>query len=330
MRRLHVLTLGALALGLALACGSDDADAPKPSANAIVPAATSADDADARTGGSPPVIQRVALTPPTPVPGTDIRAIVEATDADGDLIRYDFRWTHNGNEVQSGTKSILHVVDLAKGDRIEVQVTASDGRYSSETVSARASTGNRAPILSAVMLEPFGDVRAGQSVTASPIANDPDNDTLSYAYSWTVNDKQKGRDREFDTTGLKRGDKLQVSVTANDGLADSRVKQSPVLMLGNSPPLITQLPSSGAENGTFKYTFVARDPDGDRNLRFFVEKGPNGMRMDPIMGVLTWTPMASQAGVHPIEVGVRDGSGEGSTFTFELTVSAKAPPASPY
>ena len=60
-------------------------------------------------------------------------------------------------------------------------------------------------------------------------------------------------------------------------------------------------------------------------LRFFMERGPQGMRMDPIAGVLTWTPSASQAGVHPVEVGVRDGAGEGSTFTFELTVRATQP-----
>ncbi len=71
---------------------------------------------------------------------------------------------------------------------------------------------------------------------------------------------------------------------------------------------------------------MSRDPDGDPNLRFFIEKGPAGARMDAIRGVLTWTPTAAQAGVHPIEVGVKDGAGEGSTFLFELTVRA-APPS---
>jgi hypothetical protein len=157
---------------------------------------------------------------------------------------------------------------------------------------------------------------------------------LRFTYHWTVNSHDKGRDRTFDTAGLKRGDKLQVRVVAHDGKDQSREILSPVLMLGNSPPLITQLPSTGAEDGTFKYTFVARDPDGDRNLRFLLDKGPAGMRMDAITGVLTWTPRASQAGVHPVEVGVKDSKGEGSTFTFELTVgvqqAAPAPAARGY
>ncbi len=50
---------------------------------------------------------------------------------------------------------------------------------------------------------------------------------------------------------------------------------------------------------------MSRDPDGDRNLRFF-EKGLAGARMDDITGVLSWTPTAAQAGVHLVEVGVKD------------------------
>ena len=59
----------------------------------------------------------------------------------------------------------------------------------------------------------------------------------------------------------------------------------------------------------------------------YSERGPTGMRMDAITGVLTWTPSAQQAGVHPIEVGVKDSKEEGSTFTFELTVRSETPAA---
>jgi hypothetical protein len=327
MRRLAALTIGGALLGplCSLACGSDDAEAPKPSANAMVPDSGSDADASAAEGGGVPVIERVALSPAVPVPGSEITAVVDASDPDGDLLRYEFRWLYNGKEVQKGPQGALYVVDLAKGDRIEVEVTATDGRHTSKAVGARAAAGNRPPVLSAVTLEPFGDVRAGQTVTASPLAKDPDNDRLSFRYEWTVNGESRGRERDFDTTGLRRGDKVQVLVVASDGSSESREERSPVLMLGNSPPVIAQLPSSGGEDGTFRYTFAAKDPDGDRNLRFFVEKGPAGMRMDPITGVLTWTPTADQAGVHPVEVGVRDGAGEGSTFTFALTVRATPP-----
>ncbi|HIC68499.1 MAG TPA: hypothetical protein EYO90_03095 [Candidatus Latescibacteria bacterium] len=325
MRRLTILTTaGAFALA-ALACSGNEADSPAPSGNAMVPSAAGAGGTPGEAGDATPVIERVALTPARLIAGADIKAIVEATDPDGDMLRFDYVWSYNGRPVQQGSKSIFHPVALKKGDRVEVRVTATDGRHISAPMSARAQARNRPPILSAVTLEPFGDIRSGEVITAAPIASDPDNDRLRFTYRWTVNGQRKGRERTFDTSGLKRGDHVQAAVIANDGTSDSREKLSPVLMLGNSPPTITQLPASQSDNGTFEYRFAARDPDGDRNLRFFIEKGPAGARMDSITGVLTWTPTVAQVGIHPIEVGVEDSAREGTTFLFELTVRASHP-----
>ena len=322
--------LGATLIGLlTLACGSGDPSTPAPTGRSIL-ANTETETVPA--GSNAPVITDVLLSPKVPVPGSEIRAVVEASDPDGDDLRYHYVWSHNGREVSNGDKAALFVVDLKKGDRIEVAVTASDGRHETRPFIARAKTGNRPPVLSAVSMEPFGDIRAGEVIAATPHASDPDHDSLRFSYQWLVNGRKAGQDRSFDSSGLKRGDKLQVQVVASDGIDESREVLSPVLMLGNSPPLITQLPAARFDDGTFRYTFAAKDPDGDRNLRFFLDKGPSGMRMDAIAGVLTWTPTASQAGVHPIEVGVKDGQGEGTTFTFELTVNAtpQAPAARGY
>jgi hypothetical protein len=301
----------------------------------MLPGPGALSDTPAEAGDARPQIERVALTPPQLTPGVDIEALVEARDPDGDRLRFRYVWSYNGKPVQSGSKSIFHPVDLKKGDRVEVRVTATDGRHVSIPMSASASTGNQSPVLSAVTLEPFGDIRSGQTLSATPFASDPDNDRLHFRYHWTVNGQQKGHERSFDTTGLKRGDHVQATVVAYDGMSNSREKRSPILRLGNSPPVITQLPSHQSEDGTFTYRFAARDPDGDRNLRFYLEKGPVGARMDSITGVLTWTPTANQAGVHAVEVGVADAAQEGSTVVFELTVrttqeSAASPAARAY
>lgn len=326
MQRSIISTFAGATLLLALGCGSDE-PGPTATGQSIIATPTHTAKTTVGSGLGEPTIQRVVLTPPVLRPGTEVRAIVDASDPDGDPLRLHFVWTYNGREIQSGHKSALYVVDLKKGDRVEVRVTASDGQRESAPMSARAQAGNRPPVLSAVSLEPFGDIRAGEIITATPHASDPDNDPIRFRYQWTVNGDEKGRERTIDTKGMKRGDKLQVRVVANDGAARSREVLSPVLMLGNSPPMITQLPVTRSEDGTFRYTFAAKDPDGDRNLRFFLERGPTGMRMDAITGVLTWTPSAQQAGVHPIEVGVKDSKEEGSTFTFELTVRSETPAA---
>ena len=97
------------------------------------------------------------------------------------------------------------------------------------------------------------------------------------------------------------------------------------------------VPSSAqTDEGLFRYAFEAEDPDGDRNLRFRLGKAPEGMRIDPILGVSTWRPKPSQAGVHPVEVIVQDAHGDGSALHFEVTVTAtpgdsdeEPPPAAP-
>ncbi len=320
--------IAAVALAVA-GCGSDETAQPTPSAQSILPPQASTSGAAAGPGVGTPVIERVALSPAVLVPGTEIRAVVNASDPDGDALRYDYTWKRNGREISSGGKPVLFLADLSKGDRVEVIVTVSDGKHESRPMSAKASVGNRAPVLSAVTLDPFGDVRAGKVIEATPMASDPDHDSLSFEYRWNVNGKQRGNERSFDTKGLRRGDQVQVEVVASDRSLRSRAVRSPILMLGNSPPVITQLPVTQSEDGVFRYTFAARDPDGDRNLRFFLDHGPPGMKMDPMRGVLTWSPTAGQGGVHQVEVGVKDGAGEGSTFVFDLTVNVAQPAAAP-
>ena len=70
----------------------------------------------------------------------------------------------------------------------------------------------------------------------------------------------------------------------------------------------------------------ARDPEGDRSLRYQLRKGPEGMTINPVLGELRWLPRAEQAGVHPVEIAVLDSRGATAVQVFELTVGAGAPP----
>lgn len=311
---------GALAV-LALACGGKEKAAPKPSGHAIV--TPSKAETKSNSADSAPIISSVELSPATPVMGSHLTAIVRASDPDGDPIRLHYVWQRNGTEVSAGDQRSILIPGMQKGDEIQVEVTASDGQLESAPAEASATVGDRAPVLSAVGLQPYGDVRPGQKITAVPQALDPDNDPLTYQYTWTVNGETRGHDRIFDTQGLRRGDKVQVRVVASDGSLQSSSVASQVQRMGNSPPVIKQLPTAQVTGGTFRYAFQAEDPDGDNNLRFFLASAPKGMSIDPITGVLTWHPDASQTGVHPVEVGVKDSYGDGTTFKFNLTVTAK-------
>jgi hypothetical protein len=276
-----------------------------------------------RDQNSAPVVESIALHPRDPLPGVPLEAHAEVRDPDGDPFRLRFQWKVNGEPVTGASQPRLALNDARKGDRIEVTVVATDGRLESEPRSERTRVGNRPPLLQGVILDPQGTVRSGEELLASPEAYDPDEDALRFEYTWLVNGAEARRGgREFSTRGLARGDKIRVRVIASDGSDSSRAEESREITLGNSPPLIQEIPGAQTDDGLFRYSFQAEDPDGDRNLRFRLGKAPDGMRIDPILGVATWRPKPSQVGTHPVEVIVQDGQGDGSALHFEVTVTA--------
>ncbi len=305
-------------LGLALACGGGD-DEPQPSGTAMGAPPPVEEHAE----NAAPVVESVVLSLRDPLPGTSLEVNAEAWDPDGDPYRLTFEWEINGESVATGPRPRLKLDDVRKDDRVEVTVVASDGRLESEPVRARTRIGNRPPQLKSVLLEPLEAVRPGDELLASPDASDPDEDPVRFECAWLVNGKETGKSRrEFSTRGLDRGDKVRVRVVASDGTDTARAELSREITIGNSAPLIEKLPRLESQDGEFRYAFAAKDPDGDRNLRFELAEAPEGMRIDPILGVASWRPKASQAGVHQIEVRVRDSHGDASALQFEVTVTA--------
>jgi len=341
MQRIQTLLAGSIlaaALATATACGGG-AEAPvAPSGRAMDGGASPSQPAEqpaqaavpagGSAGGEAPVVRDVRLSPREPAAGVAISAIVEADDPDGDLVRLSYSWKLNGRVVREGGDSTITLNELGKGDELVVEVVANDGFNQSAPMRARARVSNRVPMVDEVAFQPAGTPRAGDIVIATPMARDPDGDDLRFKYEWFVNGVSKGQEREFSTQGLRRGDRLSVKVIAMDGATESRAFTSRTIALGNTPPRITRLPDVQTDSGVFSYQFEAFDADGDRNLRFFLDKSPDGMTVDGITGLLTWKPSAGQAGVHPVEIGVLDSEGEGTTFAFEVTVKAEQAPAS--
>jgi hypothetical protein len=164
-----------------------------------------------------------------------------------------------------------------------------------------------------------------------PIAEDPDGDPLEFRFRWSVNEATLEGEEEatLATAGLRPGDAIRVQVVASDGEAESDAAWSGVLLVGNAAPEIVSTPSAAAAGAEFRYAVEARDPEGDRSLRYELRKGPAGMTINPILGELVWQPRAEQAGSHPVEIAVADSGGATAVQVFELTVGPSAAPAAP-
>jgi hypothetical protein len=322
----------ALVIGLGLsACGDDAAD-PDPARSLAAgnerAAASAASAASGATINAAPVITGISFNPPQPLSESALEARVDAADPDGNLIRLAYRWTINGDEIAAGPASTVHLPRLERGDRIEVVVTATDGTLESQPFRAAVRTDNLPPQITFLYVTPQNKkIMRGDLLTAVPEASDPEGDHIEYAYRWRVNGTPAGDDRQFDTSSLRRGDKVGLEVVANDGNDESAPYALPDIELVNSAPTIKQLPQLKNQGGTLTYQFEAEDAEGDPNLRFFLSDAPEGMTIDSFSGLLTWTPTSDQAGKHAVKVGVKDSKGDASLFEGEVSVNAAAPPA---
>ena len=102
---------------------------------------------------------------------------------------------------------------------------------------------------------------------------------------------------------------------------------SHAVRIANPRPKIVSLPGGLDAEGVFRYAIEARDPDGDRSLRFQLSEGPPGMTVDPVTGEVLWRPTPEHAGVHAVELVVKDSEGASASQTFELTVTSETDPA---
>jgi len=314
MRGREILTL--VVVGLLVGCGGDEpADWSGRSATQAAPEA-------AATGAEnhAPTIHRVELDPAEPAPGSRVRAVVDASDPDGDPVVLGYVWRFGGKTLR-GDGSSVEMPKGMRGTRLEVRVTASDGQAESAPMQAFAGMANAKPRLTQVILDPADEVARGDAVSASARAGDPDGDPLEFEYRWSVNGRWlSGGERSLSTEGLKRGDRIRAQVVASDGERESDPLESAEVMVANAAPRIVSSPPGQLADGEFQYQLEAEDPDGDRTLRFRLLEGPAGMAVDPVRGVVRWKPGADQVGAHPVDLAVEDPMGATTAQRFEITI----------
>jgi hypothetical protein len=307
-------------LVLGAACGGRDegADPAPPPALVATPSAAH------ETANHPPVVSAVHFEPPVPMSGKPLHAVVDAADPDGDKLTFAFEWSVGG-EPRAETGSEIALAQVAAGDRIEVTVRASDGRAKSDPVHAALDVRNLPPLVDSVRIEPGSSVSRGDPVRVTAQAHDPDGQNVELRYEWTVNDREVAGDgARLSTEGLHKDDAIRVWVVASDGEDESDAVPSAVVSVANSEPEIVSTPSGVSSDGSFRYQMQARDPDGDRNLRFRLKSGPPGMAANPVTGEVTWHAGPGQDGKFPVELVVEDSDGAQSVQSFELTVKTEA------
>ena len=185
--------------------------------------------------------------------------------------------------------------------------------------------GNRAPRVEAVRIESDGP-SAGRSVTAVVEASDPDGDSLSYRYEWRVGGVV-ARGSTFTSLHARKGDAIELIVTANDGLAQS------------APFRVTTV----VHNSVPEVRGIRIEPEGEITAGREVKVEPEGRDADgdPISYRYLWRingstvdqtgPIFSTAGLRRgdrirVRVVATDGDGLSDAFeSREFTLANAAP-----
>ncbi len=312
MRNLGVFILAIVVLG----CSAE----PEPAQSAA---------ADPETN-RPPVIQDISLAPRLPSAGQDVSVSVKVTDPDRDPLQMEFEWYLNGTSQGRGLASRLSGGQLSRGDRLYAVVRISDGHNEIMGRTPEAQIQNQAPVVTNVTIHP-SQATTRDELVAAVDTTDRDGDSVELRYRWYVNGNLvDGADAaSFEPGRARRGDLVSVAVLASDRQNESEWVDAKSQAVSNAPPDISSEPLYElADENVYRYQVVAKDPDGDRPLRYTLIAGPEGMSMDLVGGNLTWTVPRDVGGIFPIELSVTDGHGGETRQRYSLELRWEAVPAS--
>lgn len=86
------------------------------------------------------------------------------------------------------------------------------------------------------------------------------------------------------------------------------------------PSFSSQAPTVATVNRLYRYDAAAEDPENDP-LKFDLVVKPDGMAVEPNLGIVVWRPTLDDLGVHDVILRVRDGRGGVALQQFQVTVA---------
>ncbi|MBR2979280.1 MAG: hypothetical protein IKC51_05060, partial [Myxococcaceae bacterium] len=143
-----------------------------------------------------PSAPEIAVEPREPRSGDDLfcRIVKPARDANGGVLRYDYRWTQDGAPIQASADEPwrLKAEQLRRGPLYRCEVTAHNEIGASPKVRAERRYANSLPGAPRVRLSPSAP-KSRDSLTCELVAEarDADGDRLSYRFIWWKNDQEQ-------------------------------------------------------------------------------------------------------------------------------------------
>ncbi len=284
---------------------------------------------------SVPVAPEVALSPAEPKTGDAITAVIrkEASDADGDRLKYRYRFFVDGTPVaQPPSQDGLPAFAARKKQLVTVEVRADDGEQLSPAATAKATVLNTAPEAPKAVILPAEPRRTHllQGALSAP-SSDADQDRLSYRFTFSKDGKKVASSADGrEVAGIKKGEVYDLEVVANDGEADSAPAKVRATVKNSRPtaPVIAfeTLPLRRIEPVKVRIATASTDADGDK-VSYSYQWSRDGQVQKQLSGPELPAGTAKKGERWSVAVTPNDGEENGPTASLEAVVADSAPTA---
>ncbi|MFZ5875090.1 MAG: PKD domain-containing protein [Nitrospirota bacterium] len=280
-------------------------------------------------GNQAPVISNVSI-PATGIAGEPVSFSGAASDNDGDPLTFTWNFG-DGSPLQASTSGMgTHTYAIAAS--YDVTLTVTDGHGGTATSAAQtivissALPGNNPPVITSMMMPTASSVIAGQPITVTATASDPDGgNTLKF--SWDFGDGSDNTPPNTSSLATHQYDyagSYVVTLTVTDGQGGSDVGTETLVVLAppNSPPVASAGgPYVGIVGEIISFSAAgSSDPDGSDLLTYAWDFGDGNAGA----GVSDTHPY-SAAGQYTVTLTVTDPGGLSSSATANATISTPTP-----
>ena len=239
-----------------------------------------------------------------------------ASDLGDDTLTYTWDFG-DGSSPQTGMTP-THVYEDDGTYTVTLTVTDEDGGSVVQTGTSLVA--NVAPELTSITGPLTGD--EGSPLTFEATADDAGiADLPDLTFAWDFGDSETGADTPVDHAFADEGT-YTVTVVVDDADGGTDTDFITIDISNVAPEITSSAPAFASEAVLWSYQAVAVDPGDDTLTWSLSESAPDGMALDPVTGLLEWTPTYEQSlgGPYSATLTVDDGDGGTDVEVFTVVV----------